>query len=73
MKDANCFCNQGVQLREDRMSAVCLEVDLMAGVGPVDQSYVGKGFQLPLNGADTGANLSGNLTHIERLAGMAIE
>jgi len=73
MKDAYGFGNQGVEFREDRMSAICPEVDLMAGVGPFDQTDPGEGFQFSLNGAGTGANLPGNLTKIEGLAGMAIE
>ena len=73
MKDANGFCNQRVQFSEDRMSAICPKVNLMAGIGPFDQTDLGEGLQFPLNRADTGANLPGNLTKIEGLAGMAVE
>ena len=73
LEDAYGLGDEGVDFRVNRMIAVGLVVDLMAGVGALDEADVGERLQFALDGARTGAGFAGDLADVEGLVGAAEE
>jgi hypothetical protein len=73
LKNPDRLCNQRVKLRENRVVAICLVVDLPARIRPGNQPEPGEGLQFSLNTSNAYTNLPRNLTGKESLIGMATQ
>ena len=73
LEDAYGLGDECMDFRVDGMVTIGLVVDLMAGVGALDEADVGESFEFALDGACTGAGFAGDLADVEGLVGATEE